>query len=284
MNTEHAGQDDTLPPRPSTRAHVRREIAAHFSGRISPSAERRLRTHLPSCQACRDRYERHLLIGGLDPTARAPALRIAAGLGLRFDQKGDVLPFWRRRLAALAVPLAAAAVLVFWVMKEPASPLREAGQSSEDFVARSARPTASVPPAFWIYRTPGGGDLLLVDHAIAAGDELAFAYTNPAGKAFLMIFGVDEHRHVFWFHPGWPPGQPAPLSIPAVAGPGPHELPAAIGHALDGRRLTVHAVWSDAPLSVNAVEEQVRAAAGADNIPSWGGGVVVTSRHLEVRP
>ena len=116
-------------------------------------------------------------------------------------------------------------------------------------------------------------------------DDLAFAYSNPVGKRFLMVFGVDEHRHVYWFHPTWPVGQPAPVAVRAVEGPGPHELPGAIHHALDGRRLSVYAAFSDRALGARTVEEAVIGLpAATGGLPSLGEGVVVVERTYEVAP
>jgi hypothetical protein len=100
-----------------------------------------------------------------------------------------------------------------------------------------------------------------------------------------MIFGVDEHRHVYWFHPGWSPGMPAPRAVNARPGSGPHELPEAIRQPLDGARLRIYAAFGDRSFDATMIEDAVRGAPDGD--PSralLGGGITVVERAFEVRP
>ena len=138
--------------------------------------------------------------------------------------------------------------------------------------------------SFWIYRLGPEGVPRLAHQAIARGDELAFAYANPAAKPFLMIFGVDEHRHVYWFHPAWLSGQAPPVAVRVALGPGPHELPDAIHQTFDGQRLAVYAAFLDHALDVATVEAAVGRLATSDAVPALGEGVVMVGRRYEVQP
>jgi len=230
----------------------RRAIDAHFAGRAMPRAESAMRAHTLECASCRSYYDRHLLLARLDPAAPKVEARIGLGLGL-----GDG---GRRRsgrraawLAAFAVPAAAAMVLFARADRLPIHGDMDVGKDSGGFVARQVGSGARVPE-LWIYRVDAAGRTRLVTDSIQATDELAFAYANPAGKSHLLVFAVDEHRHVFWFHPAWGRGQSPPAAVPAMPGPGPHELGEAIRHALDGQRLLIRAVFADRPLAVDDVE------------------------------
>ena len=262
-----------MNPAPSSD-HERslRAIAAHFEGRVSPGAEAAMRAHLPGCTVCTESYERQLTLARLDPTAPTAQERIARGLGLR--PRRARAPW----MLALLVPAAAAVVLLAW-------PHARQPDGDGAFVTRGGAPPARAA-SLWTYRIAGGTPRL-AERAIDAGDELAFAYANPAGKRYLMVFGVDEHRHIYWFHPSWPAtwpaDRPAPRAVPAAPGPGPHELPEAIRHALDGRRLTVAALFSDRPLDVIAVEKAIRAAPAPDAVPALGDDVTGVRRTFEVR-
>jgi hypothetical protein len=108
-----------------------------------------------------------------------------------------------------------------------------------------------------VYRSAPLGKPSRAGDSIGARDELAFAYENPSAKRYLMIFGVDEHRHVFWYHPGWSNPGEDPTSISIETTPGVHHLHEAIAHELDGRELEIHALFTDSPLSVKAVERVV---------------------------
>jgi hypothetical protein len=95
---------------------------------------------------------------------------------------------------------------------------------------------------------------------------------------------VDEHRHVYWFHPAWMVGQPPPVAIPARAGPGPHELADAVRHRLDARQLTIYALFSERSVTAVAAEEWARRDGPRDDLAPFGEGAVVLRRALEVLP
>jgi hypothetical protein len=239
---------------------ARRAIDAHFAGRADPKVEAAMRAHTLDCASCRGHYNRHLLLARLDPSAPKAEARIGRGLGLRNSHARS--PGRRAAwLAAFAVPAAAAMILL-----SRADHLRpghrDVTKDPGAFVARSAG-SGVRDPALWIYRVDRDGRTRLVSDSIQATDELAFAYANPAGKAYLLVFGVDEHRHVYWFHPAWAPGQAPPVAVAAVPGPGPHELGEAIRHGLDGRQLLIRALFADRPLGVADIEAEIQ------NAPSW---------------
>ena len=245
-----------------------------------------MRAHVMTCASCKNHYQRHLTLARLDPQALPAADRIARGLGFRLRAPRDGR--WRARLlAGLAVPIVVAAVAVLAI-----APARKLATEAEPTGTASAaggftaRGTGSVGRAasFWTYSVGTTRAPRVADRAIRRDEELAFAYANPAGQPFLMIFGVDEHRHVYWFHPAWPAGLPAPAAIRAATGPGPHELPDAIHQDLDGQRLSVYAAFSERALDVTAVEAAVLAAPAVNTPPALGEGVVVVERTYEVQP
>jgi len=273
----------------SSHQTARAAISAHFAGRVSPAAEAGMREHLPTCAECRDCYRRHHLLSRLDPAAPPAQERIARALG--FAPRRAPGP---ARWLAFSLPLAGAvaAALVVWA---PGERSRGDHAVAEAPVARGAAVTAERAPRLFVYRFDGGGTAArapqrvapqLVDHSVRGNDELAFAYSNPAGRRYVAIFGVDDERRVYWFHPAWPVGTPAPRAIAAAPGPGPHELPEAIHHDLAGRRLTIRAAFADRPLAVGDIEAAVQSA-GADSgalASRLGSDVVVTERVLDVRP
>lgn len=237
--------------------HPHREIAAHFAGRARRAREAAMRAHLPHCASCRSRYDRHLLMAALDPRGATAFGRIARGLGLEAGGKAgrDLGPAGSPRRQRWALALAAPALLVAATVLVGVRPRHSPPASlalRQDFSARgSALPLA---PMLWIYRLAPGGAPQVVDRTIGERDELAFAYSNPAGRARIVVFGVDEHRHVYWFQPAWTAGAAPPSAIAAISGPGPHELPEAVRHHLDGHELTVYTVLGDRDVSAGAVE------------------------------
>lgn len=251
-------------------------VDAHFAGSIRPAQEQRMRQHLPDCPACRRRYERQLLLAELDPSAPDAKTRLARGLGLRLSRP---LPSWlpSLRLPAVGMALAtAAAVCLLLVLP------RGTSATEEGFTARGGgRLPAEEAPTMLVYRlTPDGGSEPLAQ-TLAPRDELAFAYRNPEGHPFLMVFGEDEHGHVFWYHPSWNDAARNPSAVPVAPSADMVELPEAISQNLDGQELTLHAVFMDSPWTVRQMEAWL--AQGPDALSRLPG-ATVSSQRVEVRP
>lgn len=220
-------------------------VDAHFEGRISPADETRLRVHLPTCASCTDYYERRALLASLDPSAMPLEERLGRGLGLVAESaEARTRVSTRARLVVLAFVAAAAIVLLVL-----------AGRKTPDdgFASRGAPPLG--PPYVRLYTSAGGAPTPLEGAGPVRRDaELGFAYESVEGKGQLMIFGVDEHGHVFWYHPAWNDPKDDPGSVPIETGRGLHPLREAIAHELDGRTLEIHALFSSAPRTVKSIE------------------------------
>jgi hypothetical protein len=215
---------------------VRPLVDAHFAGTISPRGERSLRDHLPTCAACRGYYERHLVLASLDPRSLRPEDRMAIGLGFSPRRVADRA--WTTIGAAAAAAAIALAVLP--------------GRAPAEFTARGAPSPAS--PSFFAYRIGPDARLNAQGSTIRANDDLAFAYANPGGVRRLLVYGVDEHRHVYWYYPAWSDPTDDPHAIGLDRSETLRELPEAIRHGIDGVRLTIHAVFLDEDVSVREVE------------------------------
>jgi hypothetical protein len=243
---------------------MRIHIDRHFAGTISPRAERAMRAHLPGCDSCRDFYHRHVLLARLVPHALPPEERLARGLGLRTD----------RRPAALGAGLVVAAAAAFVL-------LLRAHAGSDGFTSRGTGAFASPAPHVFVYDVPEGMRPTPAGDALRLGDELAFAYENASGKSRLLIFGVDEHGHVYWFHPAWTRETDDPVAIPVETDAERHELPEAIRQPFDGTRLEIRSVFVDEPVSVRRVEALLQQNPhGPLPIP----GAIETSKTIAVMP
>ncbi len=249
-----------------------RLVDAHFSrGGLSPRRERVLREHLPTCVTCRARYERHLLLAEVDRSIPTAQERLARGLGLAAPASRD--RGWRAPLAlALALGLGTL-VLVPRLVAPP--------RADEGFTPRGgteARGPATAPPALEVYRVRGG-KAEPTQGLVHADDELAFAYRNPEGLPFLMVFATDAAGQVYWYHPSWTDAEASPTSVPAQPGEGARELPEAVRHPLPAGMLVVHALFTREPRSVREVESLL-----ARDAPLAGPDEHLTRLPLEVRP
>jgi hypothetical protein len=243
-------------------------IGRHFEGTLAPRDERAMREHLKTCGDCRRFYERHLLLARLDPEALSPEDRIGRGLGIRKARSRWVT--WAA--ASTTTVAAAAAALVFL-----AHGTRDAG-----FTARGAglSTTASESQVF-VYDVRGRPRALLSGDTIGRGDELALAYENGAGKKRLMVFAVDEHRHVYWFYPAWQSERDDPAAVTIASDATRHELPDAVRHTFDGGKVDLHALFLDTPTTVKQVEALVAQQA---DLPSSLPGTVECTTALAIAP
>lgn len=251
-------------------------VDAHFDGGLPPAEEHELRLHLPTCEACTRRYERHLILEAVTPDALGPKARLRRGLPLPAPEAATpaVTPL-RRWIGPAAGVLALAACLLLFLRRPP--------QDNAGFHARGQEigSTKAAAPELEIYRLVDGGGRV-VEGAVGRGDELAFAYKNPSGKKRILVFGVDEHRHVYWYHPAWTRPEDTPLAVTIRPASELVELEEGIAHDLDGRSLRIYALFTDEALTVKDVEATVAARpvlAPALDIPN----AVEVSRLLEVR-
>lgn len=233
-----------------TPCSMRQAVDRHFAGRIRPDAERELREHLASCDECRRYYDRHLLLAKLDPEAPSAQERLARGLGVS-PPRGNP---WA--VGALGLAAAATAIMIFLAPRlEPPSAFTARGGGGPDLP----------PVSLTVFQVENGASRPVVA-AIAPGAELAFAYENRAGRARLLVFGVDEHRHVYWFFPAWQDPKASPEAMPIARTETPREIKEAVRHAFDGARLEVRAIFTD-EAALTAPEVERRLAAGAPVSP-----------------
>jgi hypothetical protein len=239
---------------------MRGSVDDHFARKLKPGSERNLREHLPRCGSCKSLYDRYLLFQKLDPKAgRDSQKRLGQGLGL----VRPPLPV-AQGAAALAV-VAVLAVSVLMTRNAPFEPAAEA----QGFTARGGGAEVA-PEALRVFRVRPGVPAEAVVGELDSRDELAFAYQNPNGKKWLLIYGVDEHGHVYWFHPSWSNPDEDPAAVKAFGGVALHELPEAISHDFDGKKLVLHGVLSDERLTVKQAETLLQGRDPSQPLPLAG--------------
>jgi hypothetical protein len=269
------------------RCDQRDHVDDHFAGRLAVARERQMRTHLADCGDCRDRYQRHLALGRLDPRALGFEERMRRGLGLA--PAGLSGRAFGLTTAAFALALGA------WLLFPRLPALLHPGADGADdgFHARGGG-AISLPLAFRMddrgsdvsaFRTNGPGAPAPALDRIHVQDELAFAYRNGGGWTHMMVFARNPSGSVFWFYPQWTDPAADPVGVELAASPGTHELSAAVKHDLAAGKLVFCAVMSRQPLSVHQVERALDAHKNAPPAEALANGDrVVTCRNVEVAP
>lgn len=211
----------------------------------------------------------------------------------------DLIPEVRRVIDARPVartsrrPIAIAAVAVVATLAAAAAvvlvPGGTATDASEQFRAKGAGAGVDAADrwvgvqAYRIVDREGRATPVRLGDRVAAGEGLAFAYTNlgPQPFEYLMIVAVDSRGEVFWFYPAYERDGDDPLGIPIRRGYAGVELPDVVRQRPAAGRLVIYGLFTRAPLRVSDVEAQIRdtVVAGSDaRLPIDGAGqhVIVT--------
>lgn len=221
---------------------TRNLVDRHFEGKLKPEEEKELRNHLSSCRSCRAHYENLMLRSRIDPKGMDARSRIAIGLGILPRRRSIVMP-----VLALSAALAAALLLILF--------LPGTSRQSEGFAVRGHEANQV---NLLVYRFQPGKAPTLVADEISQSDELAFAYENRTGKKRLLVFGMDEDKNIYWYHPAWTRESDNPVAVPIQSGGAIHELPEAVTHKIRGSSLRIYAIFTDEPIPVREVEKMVR--------------------------
>jgi hypothetical protein len=179
-----------------------------------------------------------------------PPPRFSAAASARLDETIAAAFKARMRRRRWGVLLATAALAGLAAVALPRRTRDDLGFHAR---GRAAPAVASGAPELQIFRIGREGAQPLRG-VLARDEELAFAYRSEGTARRLLVFARDEHAHVYWYHPAWTDPAADPEAVTLSPAPGLHELPAAIAHALDGRRLELCWLFTVEPLRAREVE------------------------------
>lgn len=275
--------------------HVR-QVGRYFAGRLRPAAVPEMLGRLWRCDACRVRYERHLVHERALPDGDARQQErlwqsILASARTESPLRGassTALGAGRRsfRPSALLGAGVLAGVLVWAAVGAHVKTVSEP-------VARGTTSEQAGAPTVHLFRTVGDHQAEPVDRTIHANDGILIAYSNPGAElTYLMVFAVDVQGDVHWYYPAYEePGQnPAAPAIRTHAMG--VELGEEIRHPLPVGPLRMVALFSRRPLHVEEVEHMISEAwrlhgesvTALETIPLPIDGGEQLSRLLEVVP
>ncbi len=182
-----------------------------------------------------------------------PPLSPPAGWQQRVSRRMAPRP---RRVPARLALVASAAVLTVLAIR--AIPPAVEGDGARVAVRGETGSGEPLDPSVEVVRVLEGGRLQPAHVSVRAGEALLFAYSNPGSRfSHLMVFAVDDRRHTYWFYPAVEENTPHPVAVPIERARAGVELNEEIRHTLPIGRVTVFALFLQAPLSVAEVEESV---------------------------
>jgi hypothetical protein len=269
------------------------EVDRYFAGRLDARAEGRMRAHLPSCDVCRARYDRHLAIeSALSGGAPVASERLWRGVqrasGRSVAEPAAPTRRSTTRLGLGAVAVGAAALALFVVARPRGG--APTIQGAHEPVARGREAPAA---ALHVFRSTSAHttERIAAGATLHASDGLLFAYTS-ADPTFthLMVFAVDAGYDVHWYYPAFLRQGDDPKAIPIVAGGAGVELGEEIRHELPPGPLRLVALFLREPRGVLEIEALVRATLAAPRRPLDADarlpvpGAAETSMMLRVTP
>jgi hypothetical protein len=230
----------------------RSRIDRYFVRGLSPRAEQAMRQHVARCARCRRRYEANLAAeAALPGGALLAEQRLWQGITGAASAPDTARASLRARRFMLAGAFSAAtlvAVVWFspWRERQPGG-LVERGSHEDEALHRT--------PSLQIFRRGEASVPEPVRDTIHGGDALMFAYSNPGRRyRFLMVFGVDDHRRIFWYYPAYERDVDAPRAIAIQAERLGVELGDAVTHALVEGGLRVYGLFLEDSATVSAIE------------------------------
>jgi hypothetical protein len=256
------------------------DVEGHFDGTATPTADRKMFAHLPSCERCREQYRTLAMLEALEAGGGDRAReRLARGV---FAPAGAGKPTRAMFGTGLVLAFGCVALVVSF------------GRGAPSFRARGgvgAEQAQGTEPSLAIYRVPRDrenperlavGETRRAGSVMHAGESLAFSYTSPAalGVGYLMVFARDAGGRVYWFWPAWSDEAADPTSLSIAATAEPIELTEAVRHPLPAGPLTIVGLFTPRPLHVREVEAAL--AKGPTGLQAFEGHIWTDT--LEVSP
>lgn len=254
-----------------------RALAAYTEGEVAASEAASIEEALLTSQEGRQRLSR---INSVEAALRdirvvedielLPSLlpRLEAARRSTTQASGRPRPAFR-----IAGPVAAAATVVLLVF---AGVLlfrqRPSATSVDEYRVKSAASASDVRSrwiAFNAFRLSGEAQPEQVTDTLRSDDGLLFSYTNlgPEPFSYILIFGVDANRRVYWYYPAFLDHADNPKSISIAKDVSRAGLREVIAHPYTEGSLTLFSLFSDKVLSVSDIEAAVTQ--GVDDVEGF---------------
>lgn len=219
----------------STAPHrdIQKAIDIHFKGRGTPQNHALIMEHLPDCPDCHQYFKKRMFLAEMIPGAPTQQERIGATVGLSAPRAPRAMGF----SAFVSAAAMAAGVFLVW----PTTQSSDDGFQSRGNKDRVVAPVES--QEVFAYVASDGAENALVKKEIRHSDELIFSYRNNSSASHLMVYGVDEQKNVYWYHPAWVDAADNPSAVPIAQSEKVIALPLAVAHAYQGANLQLFALF-----------------------------------------
>jgi len=271
-----------------------RDVVELAEGTVTVAEVAQLEASLARFPAARQQLERvravtaHLGdVSAIEDVDLLPELRRRLANG-RGSQPGTRrMHWWSPRVFAVAAAAAVLAVVLPTVLLRPRQTVT--GPENE-YRAKSALPVYDARSR-WIavnaFRLSGEAAPEPLHDVLHKDDGLLFSYTNlgPEPFSYLMIFGIDEGRHVYWYYPAFLDARDNPKGTEIEKGGSRVGLQEVIAHPYREGMLRLFGLFSDRALSVSDIEQAARRGIrDAAGLESAFDGVRVKSLQVKVVP
>src|SRR5690606_37669864 len=88
-------------------------------------------------------------------------------------------------------------------------------RDTSEFAARGGETQPVTGAEVMVYQVEPHGAVPVRDR-IDSSAPLAFAYTNPAGARYLLIFGRGADGRIHWYYPEWSDARENPAAVPIL--------------------------------------------------------------------
>ncbi len=259
--------------KPHIHVLTRRRIDRLFADKLEAVSHRKLFDDLDTCELCAGYYSRlqtlESALCGVSDSVTPFALGRVQALVLNASKpslksRPLVSRGWKTALAG-----AFTAMVLAWLLL-PVTPdssriaiPRGSELSPMELVARGSADEDRAGVGIRVFRVTPKGTGAKEKTSVSHNDIITFTYTRTAEKpGYMALFGVQQSGEVLWYYPDYGEEQSIPISGDKIDEPLGDGIDLSVNHKEGWLRIV--SVFSDKPISVNAIESRVESLVGKE--------------------
>jgi hypothetical protein len=248
----------------------KKEMADHLAGALPVDASKKISEHLRECICCRRDYgEMRAVVDDLkDAPGEFTSHHLVEEIGMKIRSgniaKPDLYPqYWYRSIKNWGVVGGMIAATVLGIVI--GSGVFRDSPSGADLVGYVGSRGGNATADRWVsvvlfQRNRSSSEYTLVTRRITSGNPIAVTYEDRSRSShrYLMVFGVDSKKQIFWLYPGYTDPSKNPTSIEITTNGKRVSLPDEVVHSYAPGRMRFFGLFTDTPLNVLDVEQNIR--------------------------